>query len=45
MSPRKNLDSHYAGSGGTGDEKRLLPMLIGGLILVVIGMIAVMIFV
>ncbi len=30
---------------GSADERRLLPMLIGGLLLVVIGMIMVMIFV
>jgi hypothetical protein len=41
--PRKNLDVHPAGSAG--DERRLLPMLIVGLILVVLGMIAVMVFV
>ena len=42
---RKDLERRLAGSGTTGDERRLLPMLIGGLILVVIGMIAVMVFV
>ena len=34
-----------AASHGSADERRLLPMLIGGLVLVVIGMIMVMIFV
>ena len=45
LATMKNLDRPQAGSGGTGDERRLLPMLIGGLILVLIGMVVVMVFV
>lgn len=45
MPGAKNVHQMSVDPGGSDDEKRLLPMLIAGLALIVVGMVAVMWFV